>query len=119
MNQFMKKMNTELHYPERSVFMKKRKTQNFWVFELGTPEGINVPLWIYVVFQQSDREHHQNLINDTFYRMPVTSVQCIIGTEIYPDSRILLTYDDDDYSQRYAQIKKAFRLLTKGDILQP
>ena len=119
MNQIMNKMNTELQYPERSVFMKEVNTQNFRTFELGTQEGINVPVWIYVVFHQSDRQHDQNLNNDTFYRMPVTSCQCIIGTEKYSDSAILLNYDDDDYSQRYAQIKEAFRALTKDDILQP
>ena len=50
--------------------------------------------------------------------MPVTSAQCIIGTEKYPDSAILLNYDDDDYSQGYGQIKEAFRALTKDNILQ-
>ena len=48
------------------------------------------------------------------------SPQVIIGTERYPDSDILLNYDDDDdYSQGYGQIKEAFRALTKDDILKP
>ena len=51
--------------------------------------------------------------------MPVTSAQCVIGTEKYPDSAILLIYDDDDYSQGYGQIKEAFKALTKDNILQP
>ena len=37
----------------------------------------------------------------------------------YPDAGILLNYDDDDYSQGYHQIKEAFKVLTKDDILQP
>ena len=53
MNQITKKTLTELHYPEKSVFMKEDKTQNFWTFELGTQEGTNVLIWIYVVFQQA------------------------------------------------------------------
>ena len=57
--------------------------------------------------------------NDTFYRPLVTSTQCIIGTEKYPDSGILLNYNDDDYSQGYGQIKEAFRALTKDNLLQP
>ena len=57
--------------------------------------------------------------NDTFCRLLVTSAQCIIGTEKYPDSGILLNYNDDDYSQGYGQIKEAFKALTKDDILQP
>ena len=75
--QIKQKTPTNLHYPERSVFMKEENTQNFWTFELGTQEGVNVPIWIYVAFQQHDRQHDQNLNNDTFYRMPVTSAQAM------------------------------------------
>ena len=57
-----------------------------WSFQFGTQEGINVPIWIYVVFQQSDRQRNQNLNNDTFCGLPGTSAQRIIGTEKYPDS---------------------------------
>ena len=61
--------------------MKQLNAQNLWTFNLGTQEGNNVLIPINVFFQQSDREHDQNLNNDTFYRMPVTSAQRIIGTE--------------------------------------
>ena len=94
-------------------------TQNLWTFELGTQEGINVPIWIIVGFQQSDRQLDQNLNNDTFYRPPVINAQCIKSTKKYPDSAILLNYNDDDYSEGYAQIKEAFRALSKDDILKP
>ena len=47
------------------------------------------------------------------------SAQVAIGTERYPDSAILINHHDDDYAQRYVQIKEAFRALTKDDILQP
>ena len=99
--------------------MKEVNTQNLWNFELGTQEGINFPIWIIVGFQHRERQDSQNLANDTFHRPPVTSAQCIIGTEKYPDSGILLNYDGDDYNQGYGQIKEAFRALTKDDILQP
>ena len=45
----------QIQYPERSVFMKEVNTQNVWTFELGTQEGINIPTWIFVVFEQNDR----------------------------------------------------------------
>ena len=109
---------TEVQYPGSSVFMKEKNTQNFWSFRLSTQEGINIPIWISAVFRQSDREPEQNLNDDTFCRLPVTSAQCIIGTERYPDSAIVLNYDDDDYSQGNDQTKKAFRDLTKNNILQ-
>ena len=117
--QIINKTPTEIKYPERSVFMKEVNTQNFWTFELGTQEGINIPSWIFIAFQQNDRQHDQNLNNDTFVRLPITSAQVIIGTERYPDSGILLNYDDDNYSQGYGELKEAFKSLTKDDILQP
>ena len=119
MTQLRKNSPTLLHYVGRSVFMKELNTQNLWTFELGTQEGINVPIWIFVAFQQSNRQNEQNLNNDTFYRPLVTSAQCIIGTEKYPDTSILLNYNDDDYSQGYGLIKEAFKALTKDDHLQP
>ena len=48
--QILNRTPTQLQYPERSVFMKEVNTQNFWTFELGTQEGINIPTWIFVVF---------------------------------------------------------------------
>ena len=117
--QILNKTPTQIQYPERSVFMKEVNTQNVWTFELGTQEGINIPMYIFVAFQQNDRQNDQNLNNDTFVRLPVISAQVVIGTERYPDSGILLNYDDDDYSQGYGQIKETFRALTKDDLLQP
>ena len=56
----------ELHYKERSVFMKEVNPQNFWTFESGTQEGI----WILVGLHRRDRQPNQTLNNDTFYRPP-------------------------------------------------
>ena len=78
-----------------------------------------VPIWIIVGCRQSDRQHDQKLNNDTFYRPPIISCQSIIGIENYPDSVILMNYNDDEYSERYAQINEAFRVLSKDDILKP
>ena len=118
MNQITKKAPTKLHDPEKTVFMKEVNTRNFWTFEIGTREGINVPIWIYVVFQQSDRQHDQKMNNDTFVTLPITSTQCIISYDKYPDVGLLLNYDNDDYSQVYGQIKEVSKVLTKDNILQ-
>ena len=117
--QILNKTPTELRYVERSVFMKEVKNQNVWNFELGSPETINVPIWIIICFQHQDRQDSQNLNNDTFCRLPVVRDHCIIGTEKNPDAGILLNYNGDDYSQGYHQNEEAFRALTKDDILQP
>ena len=108
LKQITSKTPTELQYVERSVSVKEVNRRNFWSFELGTQEGIKVPIWIIVGFPQRDRQDTQNLKNDYFYRPPVSSCQCILGTERYPDNSILLNYDDDEYSQGSEQIKKAF-----------
>ena len=89
MKQITDKLPTELRYVEKSVFMKEVNTQNHWNFELGTQEGVNVPIWIIVRFQQRERQDSQSLANDTFYRPPVTNAQCIIAAEKNPDSAIL------------------------------
>ena len=122
MNHTKKSTPTLLHYPEKSGFMKEVNTQKLWTFALGTQEGLNVPIWIIVGVQQIDRHNDQNLKNDTFYRLYrplVTSAQCIIGTEKYPDSGNLLNYNDDDYSQGFGQIEEASKALVKENILQP
>ena len=66
MKQIQDKIPTELRYVERSIFKEEVNTQNLWSFELGTQEGIKVPIWIIIGFQQGDRQHDQNLNDDTF-----------------------------------------------------
>ena len=105
--QISSRVPTEFQYVERSVFMKEVNTQTFWTFELGTQEGNNIPFWIIVGFQQRVRQDSQNLSNGTFYSSPVTSAECIIGTENNPGSAILLSHHDDENSQGYGQIKRS------------
>ena len=78
--------------------MKEMNNQNLWNFDLGNQESMNVLMRIVIAFQQRTSQDSQNLNNGTFCRLPVTSCQCIIGTEKYPDRSILLNYDDDDFS---------------------
>ena len=119
MAQVQQKSPTNHHYRGRSVSMKEVNTHNFWTFELGIQEGLNVLIWVFVVFQQMDRQNDQKLNNDTFVRLPVISAQVGIGTERYPNFAILLSYKDDDYSQGYGQKKVVFKALTKDDVGQP
>ena len=111
--QILSKTPTELRYIERSVFMNKVNNQNLWNFELGGPENMNVPIWFINGFQSRNRQDSQDLNNHTFYILPITSAQCINGTEKYLDAGILLISDHDIFSQGYDQIKEAFRVLRK------
>ena len=96
--------------------MKEVNTQNFWTVELGTQEIINIPFWIVNGFQQRERQDSQKSNNDPIYRPPKTSAQDSVGTEIYPDSALLLKYADEGYSQGYSQSKETFGALPKDDI---
>ena len=93
--QIVSEIPTELQYVEKNVSKKELNTQNVWTFELGTQEGIHIHIWYLVGFQQRDRQDLQSLNNDTFYRLSITSAECLIGTEKDRDSAILLNYDDD------------------------
>ena len=46
--------------------MKELNTQNSWIFEIETQEGINVPIWAIVGCQQIERQDSQKLANHTF-----------------------------------------------------
>ena len=80
---------------------------------------MNVPKYFFIGFQQRDRQDSQNLNIETFCRLHVDSVQCVIELEIYPDAGILLNYENDDYGQGYDHFKQVFKALTTDDILQP
>ena len=71
--QYSSKIPTELEYVERPVFMTEVNFQKFWNFELASQECIKVPNWLNIGLMQRDRQHSQNLNNDTFYRPPVNS----------------------------------------------
>ena len=101
--QIVNETPTEFQYIE-GFFYERGKYWEFMDFWNRYSGKNYCSICVIVGFQQSDRQHDQNLNNDTSYRPPVTSAQCIIGTEKYPDSCILLNYDDGDYSQVYGQI---------------
>ena len=95
--QILGKPPTKLKYVERSVLLKEINAQFLWFFDSRTQERINISIWIVESFQQRGRQYNQNLNNDSFFRPPITSVQCIAGTEKYPDSSILTIYNDAEY----------------------
>ena len=64
--QIQSKSPTELQYPERPIFLEEVNTQSLWNFELETQEGVNAPIWIFVGFQQKEKQNSQNLDNDFF-----------------------------------------------------
>ena len=87
-------------------------------FELGPPENMKMPLCMSKGFQHRARQDTENLNSDTFFRLPVTSAQCAIGTEKDPDAGILSKFEDDEYSQGYGKPEEAFRALPKKDNLK-
>ena len=106
--QFLSKRSTELRFVERSVFVKEINIQHLENFELGFQESMKVPIWIIKGFQQSGRQDSQTLNIHSFCRLPVTSCQCIIGTQKCPDAGILINYGNDNYSQGNNQVRETF-----------
>ena len=76
--------------------MKEVNNQNLWHFELDSKESMNFSLWMIEIFEQRDTKVSQDLNKDTLCILPVTSAQCITGTEKNPDAAILLNFVDDD-----------------------
>ena len=68
--QIQSKTPTEVQFfYRRSISLKEVNTESLWNFELGTQVGINVPIWIFVGFQQMDRPISQILNNDSFLNL--------------------------------------------------
>ena len=105
--QILNRLPTEPLYVETSVFLEEVNNRNFLTSELWTQVGKNVLSWIFVGFQQRNRQHSRNLSNDNLYRPQVTSAECIIGTK-NPDAAILIECDDDDCSDGFARIEENF-----------
>ena len=98
--------------------MKNKISQIFCTVELESQEGNNIPILSISGFEQRDRQNSQNLNNDSFCRLPVTSAHCIIRKEKIPDVGILLIYVDVDYCQEYLRFEEVSRALTKKHISQ-
>ena len=99
--------------------MKEVNTQSFRLLNWEHMKVIIFQYGLLLVFNKKIRQDSQNLNNDTFYEPPVTDAQSGISTGKYPNSAILLNYNDDDYSQGYGQIEENFRALTKDYMLKP
>ena len=89
------KSSTKLSYIKRSSYIKDVTTENFWSFELGVGNGVDVPIYIKVGFMQRNQFNQQHQNNDTFYRPSVGNDQAIIGSEKFPDAAINCIYAID------------------------
>ena len=116
--QILSKTPIELRYFERSVLMEKVNNQNLSNFALGSQESMDVTRWVIVGFLKRDTQDSQNQNNDSFYRLPVVKAQCVLGGDKYPDTGVIITYEDHEYSQGNTQFKGVFRASTKDDIFQ-
>ena len=92
------KAATELSYFKRSSCMNDVTTENNWTCELGVGDGIDIPVYVIVVFLQRDQFDQQRQNNDTLYRLSVVNAQCIIGSKKFPDARKNCNHAIDKYS---------------------
>ena len=106
--QIITKVPTELSYIKRSVCSKDVQSQNQWNSVIGVGEGIDLPIYVILGFQQRDRLINQLLHNDNFYRPHVKFAQFIIGIENYPDAGIYINYTETKSNLGYSQIVSCF-----------
>ena len=78
-----------------------------------------MPIYVTVGFTQRAQFNQRRQNNDTFHKPSVVNAPCHIGTEQFPDARIIFNYANDKYSQACDEIVSSFRHLAKNDILQP
>ena len=93
--------------------MKDVTTENIWTLELGVGDGIDIPIYVIVVFMQRYQFNQQHQNKDTFNKPSVVNAQCIIGREKIPDSGINCNHAIDKYSQTYGETVSCFRHLAK------
>ena len=84
---------------------------------MESQERVEVPISTNVGLQQGYKQNSK-ILNDIFCRLTVSGAKCILGRGEHADAGSMINYDNDDISQRYGQIKEAFRALTIHDNLQ-
>ena len=99
--------------------MKDVTTENFWTFELGVGDGVDIPIYVIDGFMQRDQfnQQHQNI--HTFYRPGVVIAQCTFVSEKFSDAGIKCNYAFDKFSQACRETVSRFRYLAKNNISQP
>ena len=98
-----KKNNVDFGYYERKTFYKNVPNATNFLFDLGMESGMERPQYIIVGFENNN-VNEQTHDASTFDAMNVTECYCKIGSEFYPEDRMNINYDTNNYNEAFKEI---------------
>ena len=108
--------NKSAVYPftQNSYTTKPINANRKWTFEIGQETSIDIPLQIIVGFQSIERLQSQTQNNGVFDQLNITSAQCRIGTDRYPDQPYTLDYTRNKYNDAYEAVRNYYYDFMEG-----
>ena len=98
-----KKNNVDFRYYERKTFCKNVPNASNFLFDLGMESGMERPQYIIVGFENNN-VNEQTHDASTFHIMNVTECYCKIGSELYPEDRMNISYGSNNYNEAFKEI---------------
>ena len=98
-----KKNNVDFSYYERKTFYKNVPNATNFFFDLGMVSGMEKPQYIIVGFENNNVKE-QTHDASTFDVMNVTECYCKIGSEFYPEDRMNINYETNNYNEAFKEI---------------
>ena len=95
--------NVDFSYYERKTFYKNVPNATHFLFDLGIESGMERPQYIIVGFENNN-VNEQTHDASTFDEMNVTECYCKIGSEFYPEDRIIINYGTTNYNEAFKEI---------------
>ena len=94
---------TQKCYIEWSVSVEGVDSQISWFLYREVKNGIDVPIYVILVFQKQERLDIAAIDNGVFYEPHVLLAQCNTRTDRYPDARII----SENASYKKSQLMKS------------
>ena len=98
-----KKNSVDFSYYERKTFYKNVPNATNFLSDLGMESGMERPQYIIVGFENNNVNEQSNDAS-TFDIMNVTECYCKIGSEFYPEDRIIINYGSNNYNEAFKEI---------------
>ena len=98
-----KKNNVDFGYYERKTFYKIVPNATNFLFDLGMESGMERPQYKIVGFENNN-VNEQTHDASTFDVMNVTECYCKIGSEFYPEDRMKINYETNNYNEAFKEI---------------
>ena len=118
-DQMLWEIPAELIYKERTVFSKRILNDGTWAFELGIQSGKNILSWVIFCFMETKKLDEQIRDISAFDWLPVSSAVCLLGSDIYLDSRMGFDYPSTFFQESFYEIEILFPKHTENRAIKP